>query len=181
MEVWGVDFSTKQVDRVSVLTDSDEHVIWWRHPMEGSTLEDRIRYMNASVLQPSFGWVPAFSFPGRGSNAWDDVLAIGIERPIGKFSTDQLSMVLGALITRVPSRTLMKLWTPPAWKAACGMSGSAPKFAVRDWVATQLGDHPLLESQDACDAYAIAYATRAAVETVVTEDNVAAVDDKLFP
>jgi hypothetical protein len=166
MEVWGIDFSTKAIDVLEVALD-DETNIWWHHVLEGKTLEERIRYLDAT---DDAGY-PLTSLPRRNSNLWDNVLAVGIERPIGRFSSDQLSMVLGALITRVPQSTLMKLWTPPAWKKQCGMPGNCDKAHVARWVSEQIPGHPLLESQDACDAYAIAYATRSVTELAPTDDS----------
>jgi hypothetical protein len=165
MKIVGIDFSTRAIDLVELALD-DETTTWWNHPMEGATLEDRIRYMDATD-----GDIPLFGMPRRGSNIWDSVLAVGIERPIGRFSTDQLSMVLGALITRVPQRMLLKLWTPPAWKKECGLPGNCGKPVVKAWVDEQRPGHPLLGSQDACDAFAIAYATRNVIEPAPHDDS----------
>jgi Holliday junction resolvasome RuvABC endonuclease subunit len=66
---------------------------------------------------------------------------------------------------------MVKEWTPSEWRTGCDMKGNASKDEVAEWVAVTAiqdgGDHrAMFDNQNACDAYAIAYATRAALETV---------------
>ena len=95
---------------------------------------------------------------------WDDILAVGIEHPAGKFGVGPLLRIQGAILARIPARMLVQPWPPSKWRKANGLAGNASKdmvayFAVNDGTAIEFRDWP----QDACDAYCIALATRQAI------------------
>jgi hypothetical protein len=168
VNICGIDLSTHAVDVVLLDMDSDQ-AEWRRWDLGTGDLIERVRRIGGS--QP---W---------GSGIWGDVVAVGIERPAGKHGVPQVSMAFGAVLARViPCRLLVKPWLPAEWRKACGLKGNASKdevasFATGAEVAGEWTTIPasapmgtteraLLWPQDACDAYAIAYATRSVLETV---------------
>jgi len=122
----------------------------------------------------------ADSVPGRSSQLYDDVLAVGIEHPGGKFGTGDMLRVQGAVLARIPARMLVHPLPPARWRKLVGLPGNASKEAVSvvadnmrwdgQWVASadpHIDYEPLLPEwpQDACDAYCIALATRSLINT----------------
>ena len=162
MKVVGTDFSTKRIDMVELDLDED-HAVWASHEMQGKVMEDRIRYMERVVDD-----FPVTALPDKHSLFWDDVIAVGLERPIGRFNAGPLNMMLGALLTRIPPDTLVKLWTPSAWKKQTLGKGNALKSDVQAWARSSTIRAYTWDawSEDAFDALAIAWATRARLETV---------------
>lgn len=158
MNVAGIDYSTKAVDIVVI----PEHgpPAWHRFPLTGNDAFDRTRSV-------------ADAMPGRHSVFWDDVLAVGIEHPGGKFGTRELLRVQGAILSCVPARMLVEPWPPAKWRKAVGLAGNASKVDVRDWSLLHgLENHTVGNPtaskgwpQDAHDAHLIALATRQAITT----------------
>ena len=72
MLIAGIDFSSHAVDLVTVPYDGAGAPVWTRFPLVGQDAFDRARSV-------------ADATPGRSSTMWDDVLAVGIEHPAGKF------------------------------------------------------------------------------------------------
>jgi hypothetical protein len=150
----GIDFSTKAVDVVLLDEDSDV-ATWHRFPLAGQDGFERSRDVRASMPPSSF---------------WDDVLAVGIEDPRG-YGAGSLYRVQGAILSRIPEGRLVQPWIPSAWRKTVGLPGNCPKPVIRSYVARTIAvghddlpnNMPILNgewTQDACDAYCIALATR---------------------
>ena len=153
MNVAGIDFSSHAIDVVLVDVDGRQAPRWHRYPLTGADAFDRTRSVGNSM-------------PGRSSAYWDNVLAVGIEHPAGKFGTGPLMRLQGAVLAQIPARMLVKAWPPGSWRKAVGLAGNADKsdvafFAVNDGEPDEFRDWP----QDACDAYCIALATQHAITT----------------
>jgi Holliday junction resolvasome RuvABC endonuclease subunit len=99
--------------------------------------------------------------PGRYSWFWEDILAVGIEEPTGRFKPGSGFRVQGAVLVMIPRETLVRPIQPSAWRNLVGLPGNCSKGAVFDWVTTELCGRP--RSQDAADAYCMALATRTLV------------------
>jgi hypothetical protein len=158
MNVAGIDFSSHAIDVVLVDVDGRQAPRWHRYPLTGADAFDRTRSV-------------ANSMPGRSSAYWDNVLAVGIEHPAGKFGTGPLMRLQGAVLAQIPARMLVKAWPPGAWRKAVGLPGNASKDDVWDfasdkcWTSTPIPNGLRREAwpQDACDAYCIALATQHAI------------------
>ena len=157
MNVAGIDFSSHAIDVVLVDVDGRKPPRWHRYPLTGADAFDRTRSVGNSM-------------PGRSSAYWDNVLAVGIEHPAGKFGTGPLMRLQGAVLAQIPARMLVKAWPPGSWRKAVGLSGNASKHAVANescvrmldgGIAVELPDWP----QDAHDAHLIALATQHAITT----------------
>ena len=150
MNVAGIDFSSHAIDVVLVDVDGRQPPRWHRYPLTGADAFDRTRSV-------------ANSMPERSSAYWDNVLAVGIEHPAGKFGTGPLMRLQGAVLAQIPARMLVKAWPPGAWRKAVGLPGNATKGVVA-WASIDLktgaeSDWP----QDAHDAHLIALATQHAI------------------
>lgn len=156
MNVCGIDYSTRAVDLVTIPYDHDGPPKWRRWELG--------KYAKAFDRTRSVGeWVP-----GRGASFWDDIVAVGIEHPGGKFGTGDMLRVQGAILSCIPARMLVEPWPPAKWRKAVGLPGNAAKETVAWESALQLGwiDPRLLGwTQDAHDAHLIALATRQAIQT----------------
>lgn len=150
----GIDYSSRAVDIVLLDEDTDA-ATWHRFELLGNDAFERARHVEGNI-------------PGRTSEIWDEVVAIGIEDPRG-YGSGSLYRVQGAILASLPAYLLVHPWIPSAWRKAVGLPGNASKDDVALWVthhrygysAVRLdGDWP----QDACDAYCIALATRAAIQ-----------------
>lgn len=95
---------------------------------------------------------------------WEDAMAIGIERPYGKFGTWQTSMVLGAVIQCLPYGTLVEMFDPATWKSkGIGKGhGHDSKAQVQSFVT---GLWPECPDQDSADAYCVARTVREVIRT----------------
>lgn len=155
MMVAGVDYSTHAVDIV-LLDETTDAATWHRFELEGRDAFERARAVRAAV-------------PARTSGFWDDVLAAGIEDPRG-YGAGSLYRVQGALLACLPTSLLVQPWIPSAWRKQVGLAGNASKSTVLAWTLDWTQGHLDLKAeawpQDACDAYAIALATRSLLETV---------------
>ena len=159
MRVAGCDFSSRFVDIVTVPFEGTGQPVWHRFPLVGADAFDRARSVADSV-------------PGRSSVFYEDILAVGIEHPAGKFGTGPLLRIQGAVLARIPARMLVTPLPPSSWRKAVGLPGNASKDDVWMWVydncfAARNSDliPPKQEwPQDARDAYCIALATRSRID-----------------
>lgn len=148
----GIDYSTRAIDVVLLDEDTDA-ATWNRYKLHGQDAFERAR----DVRRAMHYFAPL----------WDDVLAFGIEDPRG-YGAGSLYRVQGAILTKIPRRTLVYPWVPSAWRKAVGLPGNASKSEIQVMVdfrrlkahGTSLVGWP----QDACDAYMIALATRNKLE-----------------
>ncbi len=151
--VLGIDISSKAIDFVR-LDETTNDAEWERLELKGDTSFERLRAISWSYI-------------------WDlrrfdnDYLAI-IERPKTRFmpSAAALFPVFGAVVACLP--ITLELWevAPTTWRHGLGLKGNAKKAevaeAVRRIACGAEPEHPILEwSQDAYDAYAVAYWARA--------------------
>lgn len=101
-----------------------------------------------------------WELPGEGF--WDDVVAVGIEEPGGKYSVAKLKGIQGAIVACLPLELLIAEYQAGLWRKLCGLSGRSTKEEVMAWVYGQLGENPQWP-QDACDAYCLARAVASQV------------------
>jgi hypothetical protein len=158
----GIDYSTRAVDIVLLEEDSDR-AKWHRFELDflpGTDAFDRARLVATVMPRGVF---------------WDEVVAVGIEDPRG-YNAGALYRVQGAVLACLPAGLLVQPWVPSAWRRAVGLPGNASKEAVamhawRRVCAAYGGIRNVgTGTQDACDAYCIALATR----SVVARENEAA-------
>jgi hypothetical protein len=164
----GIDYSTRAVDVVLLDEDSDA-ATWHRFPLEGADAFDRVRSVRESMRVP---------YPGL-TDKWDSVIAFGIEEPRG-YNAGALYRIQGAILSCLPTRTLVHPIGPSEWRKTVGLPGNASKGHVKLQVdAIRLRDAAYIDHrgvqmvpeldnwpQDACDAYCIALATRILLERV---------------
>jgi len=148
MRVLGIDLSSHAVDLVFIPYDTDGDPAWLRFHLVGSDAFDRARSVAEHMCGPH-------------SSLYDDVLAIGIEDPRGQ-NAGALYRVQGAILAQLPAHKLVEKWIPSRWRKAIGLPGNCTKAAVAQWAAQWI---PAGQSwpQDACDALAVAVATRNAI------------------
>jgi len=150
--VLGIDFSSLAIDIVGIHLDDLEPPTWTRYALEGQDAFDRTRTIGRLMPSPS-------------SSAYDNVIAIGIEHPAGKFGTGSMMRVQGAVLACLPSGVLVQPWPPSAWRKAVGLPGNASKDDVRAFGLDAFGgEYRAPVTQDCFDAYCIALATRQALE-----------------
>jgi hypothetical protein len=152
----GIDYSTRAVDVVLLDEDTDA-ATWHRFELDGNGAFDRARSVRACGI--------------RHSSIWEDVLAIGIENPGGKFGTEAMYRVQGAILACLPWTTLVQPFPPAQWRKTVGLPGNAPKLHISEFVTACRvieHQHAMFDDwpQDACDAYCIALATRTLLERV---------------
>lgn len=156
MWVAGIDYSTHAVDVVHVHLDDFQGPWWFRYEMEGNDAFDRARR----------AYIPS-------GQAWDDVLAVGIEDPRGQ-NAGALYRVQGAILAQIPAAKLVHPLIPSQWRKLVGLPGNATKQQVylRSWEFIY-DEHPGKTGtdwaerawpQDAHDAHCIALATRTLLE-----------------
>lgn len=154
MRVAGIDFSSNAIDVVFVDLDDTVPPEWNRYELAGQDAFDRTRSI-------------AYSMPPRTDEMWDDVLAVGIEHPAGKFGVGSMMRVQGAVLSMLPNQLVVKPWPPGAWRKAVGLRGTATKEQVRAFGLDAFGgEYRAPVTQDCFDAYCIALATRQALEQV---------------
>ena len=168
MNVVGIDFSSRFVDIVTVHLDDAHSPLWNRYPLHGNDAFERTR----SVAQ---------AVPGPHTAYWDDVLAVGIEHPAGRYGTGPLMRLQGAILACIPARMLVEPLPPAKWRKLVGLPGNATKDEVAARSSGHLfglyaqEDAPIVISrtalhtagewpQDAHDAHLIALATRTLLE-----------------
>lgn len=164
MIVVGADLSTFAIDLVRLDYDTDR-AEWTRH-----TLPDKPKDKDWKAWER----IQAGRTLPLGGTYWDDVVCVGIEQPAGQGDSPRLiSIVLGLLLAHIPERIPVMKFEPKEWRKACGLPGNCSKSDVNDFVASFLYQEGIWEfeepstewPQDACDAYAIAYAARAINQT----------------
>jgi hypothetical protein len=146
--VVGVDVSSFAIDIVGLPLDGDEPVRVTSIPVKGARALERAQAAPARI--PS-------------GSAWDEVVAVAIERPYGPGGDTlfALHLMVGAVIAALPERLLpAELLHPASWRKRAGLHGHASKLDVKRYVRAM---HPPAEhwKQDTCDAYCIARALRA--------------------
>lgn len=147
----GIDYSSRFIDVVLLDEDTDA-ATWHRYELHGADAFERAR----DVRRAMHDALPL----------WDNVLAIGIEDPRG-YGAGSLYRIQGAVLSRLPPLVLVQPWIPSAWRKAVGLPGNAPKHVVHDYARNRMYNVDRVEriwKQDAMDAYAIALATRQALE-----------------
>jgi Holliday junction resolvasome RuvABC endonuclease subunit len=153
--VAGIDFSTFAVD-VVLLDEDTMEATWRRYELEGHDPFERAKDVTRAYED--------------GLNAWDDVLAVGIEEPpyVNNHKTlRDLARVQGAILARLPRNLMVQEWAPSQWRKEVGLPGNASKELVSVYVT---GERVLAEKkddrwpQDAADAYCIALATMRKLE-----------------
>jgi len=155
MRVAGIDLSTHAIDVVTVPLEGAGAPVWHRFPLEGPTSFDRARRVRDAM-------------PARTSAFWDEVTEIGIEEPAG-FTASHAMRIQGGVLACLPPALKVTKWMPSQWRKAAGLKGNASKDDVAYLVHlhrlswTRNGDTFQLWPQDACDAYCVALATRAAI------------------
>lgn len=152
MNVAGIDYSSHFVDVVLVDVDGRQPPRWHRYPLTGQDAFDRARSV-------------ADSMPGRSSVFWDNVLAVGVEHPAGKFGTGPLLRIQGAVLGQIPARMLVKAWPPGSWRKAVGLRGNCAKDEIWEFSMGCLEPAFFDWPQDAHDAHLIALATQHAITT----------------
>jgi Holliday junction resolvasome RuvABC endonuclease subunit len=141
--VLGCDYSTHSVDLVYL--DEDTLAARWHSiPLERGIAGVR-------AIRHAYAW----------QEKLEDVYLVAIEDPFsaGRTSAKQLGRVCGAILASLPTEHEVWLMRPDEWRMACGLAGNAGKLLVADWVRERVPEVELW-SQDACDAYAMAYAAR---------------------
>jgi hypothetical protein len=141
----GVDYDTFNVHLVRV----GEGVPTY-HPINlaGDNAFDRLRQI--PLLMPDAGF-------------WQDVVAVGIEEPGGKYVVGKLKAVQGAIVACLPPQLLVAPYQAGLWRRLCGLKGNATKQEVQAWVYHRLDENPGWP-QDAADAYCLAHAVAAQVQ-----------------
>lgn len=160
----GIDFSTKAIDIV-LLDDDTDAATWHRFELTGQDAFERARDV-------------ARAMPGPTNAFWDSVVAIGIEDPRG-YGAGSLYRVQGAILAKLPGRTLVHPLIPSSWRKTVGLPGNASKGHVAQFANGKRlieASYPVTTGrllypgkfrdwpQDACDAYCIALATRSLIE-----------------
>jgi len=173
MRIAGIDLSTHAIDVVTVPLEGVGAPVWHRFPLEGPTSFDRARRVRDAM-------------PARTSAFWDEVTEIGIEEPAG-FTASHAMRIQGGVLACLPPALKVTKWMPSQWRKAAGLKGNASKSDVYQYVAsayrpgwTTMRQLPWRHGQengfgymstatemdwpqDACDAYCVALATRAAI------------------
>jgi Holliday junction resolvasome RuvABC endonuclease subunit len=145
--VLGIDVSSRQIDMV-YLDETTDEATWASFTLMGATAFDRLR--DVAQVMPSRAW-----YEQRG------IYLAAIETPKTRFmpSAAAIFPVYGAVIAQIPRS--LELWDihPTAWRAGIGVPGNASK-GVCAAAVHQLHIEAHYWSQDACDAYAVAYTAR---------------------
>jgi Holliday junction resolvasome RuvABC endonuclease subunit len=152
--VLGIDLSSHAIDLV-LLDETTNHATWHFVDLGAGTALDRLRRIPA--VMPKQSW-------------YDDIYLAAIEAPYGRGHTGtlaKLSRVFGAIAATLPQA--LEVWevTPGQWRKTLGLPGNAPKSEIREAI-WKLPDGPSFTglhendgpTQDALDAYAIAYYAR---------------------
>lgn len=161
----GFDISTKAIDCVLIDLDEEAWPEWHHFPFAGPDAWERARTI--ADIVPSRSW-------------WENegLYAAGIEVPFG-FSSAKVSMVIGALLNRLPRDILIERWPHNRWRAALKLKGGGTseelKAAARVRSLQELGcddtgsavryygGAPDEWTVDAHEAHLIALATRQAI------------------
>ncbi len=156
MSFVGVDFDTHGVDIVAL--DNETNSAAWRH----------IPFPGAGALARARGVRDAM--PSRGQWLDDGTVLVAIERPMARNLQllVPLMRTLGAMHACLPPSLEVWEMTAVEIRRELGLKTNAPKavskaeaaaFAAEHWA-----DFPSVVTQDALDAYCIAYAARSMCE-----------------
>lgn len=153
MIVVGADLSTFAIDLVRLDYDTDQ-AEWHRVDLGDAKTPKLDRIRNIGHRMPRGQW-------------WDDVGLVGIERPAGKFGVADVAAAYGAVLARIPERVAVFQFRPAEWRKACGLPGNCSKHDVARFAAARWQPIDAMRNvtQDALDAWAIAYAARAINQT----------------
>lgn len=165
MTIAGIDFSSFQVD-VAILSEDDDTATHheFKFGKKDQDAFDRARCIRE--IMPTRTWWEA-----------QGVIAVGIEDPRGPHRNvdSVIYRVQGAILACIPPELMVKPWKPQEWRKQIGVSHkgkeSLYEFAVARWpesrysyTADGLIDGLVEPSQDCCDAYCMAYATRMQIQ-----------------
>ena len=144
----GIDYSTHAVDIV-LLDETTDAATWHRFPLAGRDAFERARDVRRTMPRGTF---------------WDDVLAVGIEEPRG-YNAGALYRIQGAILSMLPSDTLVQPLGPSEWRRRVGLPGTCGKETVAAAVRLRrlLDERPVDWPQDACDAFCIAHPIRSII------------------
>src|SRR4029450_13545928 len=141
MMTWvGIDYDTHAVHIVR-LPERGEPT-YHRSTLEGDDSFERMRQVPWELPGPGF---------------WEEVTAVGIEEPGGKYVVAKLKGIQGAIVACLPHDLLVAPYQAGLWRMLCGLKGNATKEEVKSWVLERLPWNPDWP-QDAYDAYCLAYA-----------------------
>jgi Holliday junction resolvasome RuvABC endonuclease subunit len=145
--VLGIDLSTRAIDLVR-LDETTNQGTWDHLHLAGATALERLRQV--PVLMPRHSW-------------YDDVYLVAVEAPLSRGQQGtiaKLSRVFGAIVACLPAG--VEVWdvAPVQWRKELGLSGHATKEQAAEAVDALRGPGALAWSQDALDAYAVAYYAR---------------------
>jgi len=144
--VVGCDLSSFAVDLVR-LDETTNHATWDHLHLNGKSALERLRQV--PLVMPRWSW-------------FDDVYLVAIEEPMSRGqpgTSAKLNRVLGAVVACVPATVELWLVRPADWRKALGLSGHASKEQAGEKV-DELRGAGAPWSQDALDAYAVAYYAR---------------------
>lgn len=155
MFVCGIDFDSREVNMVFLCLDHDR-ALWERRKLDQERKLDSFeRCRRVREHLPARGW-------------WGDhgVVAVALERPMGasRIGVAQQMRVQGAILACLPRTIAVTEYAPSAWKRMSVGDGRASKDEIADWAREHW--HALEEkvTQDAYDAFCIAWAVRDQVE-----------------
>jgi hypothetical protein len=153
MKAAGFDLSTKAIDVVTIPFDDvieheGERAIHTRVPLELDKSDPTAAHLYVCRILRASVW-DKFDF--------EDVVVAFVESPVGPGSR-RLLPVFGALIAALPRDVAFCPLAPSEWKREFTGSGRSTKDDVSD-TARAMGC-PAEWSQDACDAFGIAWAGR---------------------
>lgn len=136
----GIDYDTFAVHLVRMPEDGQP--TYHRLELEGKDAFSRLRRVSWEMPGPGF---------------WEDVVAVGIEEPGGKYVVAKLKGVQGAIVSCLPDDVTVVPYQAGLWRKNVGLKGNCTKDEVATWVYDQLDENPGWP-QDACDAYCLAVA-----------------------
>lgn len=143
----GIDVSTKSVD--IVLLETTGHAEWVSYELDDVS-----------------GWAAVDSIRQRiphGVSLWHrDVELVAFEDPfsVSRGTAKTFGALIGAVWSLVPVTVPVMALTPHKWKEVALGRPVSDKREVSFWVAERWLDPPTVVTQDALDAYAIAWAAR---------------------
>jgi Holliday junction resolvasome RuvABC endonuclease subunit len=145
----GIDFSTRAID-VVLLDDDTDHATWHRYPLDPPAFNAALQVRHTVLLRRS--WLED-----------QGVHSVWIELPWARQrkAVAPLMRLQGAILSRLPLDLIAGELAPQTWKKLTVGKANASKDDVRAWAVLEPGwTLPGHWTQDAIDAYAIAYAGR---------------------
>lgn len=156
MWVGGLDFDSHSLDLV--LLEEDEDVAY-HHRWQLTGIDAFGRAQSVPSLTPLWE-----------STAWRNVIALGIEDPRGasRNADAPIYRTQGAILACLPDTLLVQPWKPQSWRKQLGVAhigkGPPADFALAHWQ-----NAPERPTQDALDAFCIAWATRMVIVRTTEE------------